>query len=90
VSYHVPCEGLEESKEWIRLRKVGFEPTNLSRSETTRALFMYISWKFRDLKLGHVCSEGSGSTPRNKEYHSITDAWDVHSFNIDVVKGHLR
>jgi hypothetical protein len=29
--------------EWIRLKKAGFEPTNLSRSDTLRVLFVYIS-----------------------------------------------
>jgi hypothetical protein len=50
-------------KEWIRLRKIGFEPTTLSRSETMCALFVHISYQFRGLKSWHVCSEGSGSTP---------------------------
>jgi hypothetical protein len=30
--------------EWIMLIKVGFEPTNMSRSETMHVIFVYISW----------------------------------------------
>jgi hypothetical protein len=30
------------NREWIRLRKVGFEPTNLSRSDTMTVLFVHI------------------------------------------------
>jgi hypothetical protein len=50
-------------REWIRPRKLGFETTNPSRSETMRVLFVHILLQFRGLKLEHVCSVGSGSTP---------------------------
>jgi hypothetical protein len=31
-------------REWIRLRKVGFDPTNMSGFETMPVLFVRISW----------------------------------------------
>jgi hypothetical protein len=33
-----------QGREWSRLRKVAFVPTNLSRSDTMRVLFVQISW----------------------------------------------
>jgi hypothetical protein len=42
-------------KEWIRLKKVGFEPTNLSRSETMRVLFGHsFGFKTRACLLGRI------------------------------------